>query len=85
MSCCSSGACAIIGKIFLLLVTLTEVATAYGVYMTHFAAGGATFGSTTASLSLIAFAINTGVWLKLGKMQCKSCSCGPMPMPVGKK
>lgn len=69
-SCCSSGPCAIVGKLCLLLLTLTEIATLVGVYTTHFGTGGASFGSTTASLSIIALAINTTVWMKMGMMHC---------------
>ena len=74
-SCCSSKACALVGKVILLVLTLTEIATLIAVYQSHFGTGGASFGATTASLSIIAFAINTTVWTNYGKMHCPG-SCG---------
>jgi hypothetical protein len=45
------------------------------VYKTHFGTGGASFGATTSSLSIIALAINTAVWTKHGQMHCPgSCN-----------
>ncbi|MDP7068934.1 MAG: hypothetical protein QF815_00265 [Candidatus Peribacteraceae bacterium] len=69
-SCCSSAPCAIVGKIILLLLTLTEIAALIAVYNSLFGTGGASFGSTTGSLSIVAFAINTAVWTKYGQMHC---------------
>jgi len=43
---------------------LTALAALVGVYKAHIATGGATFGSTTGSLSLIAFAISVSLWKK---------------------
>lgn len=74
-SCCSSKACGVVGKIVLLVLTLTEIAALVAIYKTHFGTGGASFGSTTGSLSIIALAINTAVWTKYGQMHCPgSCS-----------
>ena len=59
-----------------LLLFLTTLASVMGVYVTHFppTGGGMTFGSTSSSFALIAFAINSWLWLK---MLCKcSGACG---------
>lgn len=69
-SCCTSTPCAVVGKIALLLLTLTELAAVIAVYNSLFGTGGASFGSTTGSLSIMAFAINTMVWTKFGQMHC---------------
>lgn len=75
MSCCSSKGCSIVGKVLLLILTLTEIAALIAVYKALFGTGGATFGSTTGSLSIIALAINSAVWLKTGQMHCSGdCS-----------
>ncbi|MCB9808018.1 hypothetical protein H6770_02055 [Candidatus Peribacteria bacterium] len=76
-ACCSATPCAIVGKIVMLVLTLAEIAALIAVYKAHFSTGGATFGSTTGSLSIMALAINTAVWMKCGKMHCSgSCSTG---------
>ncbi|MBT4119666.1 MAG: hypothetical protein HOG89_05115 [Candidatus Peribacter sp.] len=73
--CCSFKPCAIVGKIVMLVLTLTELAAIIAVYKAHFGTGGATFGATTSSLSIVALAINTAVWTKYGQMHCEgSCS-----------
>ena len=74
-SCCSSKPCAIIGKVMMILLTLTEIAAIIAVYKTHFGTGGASFGATTSSLSIVALAINTAVWTKYGQMHCEG-NCG---------
>ena len=56
-----------------ILLTIALIAAILGVYKTHLVQGGATFGTTTGSLSLIAFAIVSSVWGKL--MCCKEGSC----------
>ena len=53
-----------------ILMFIAAFAALTGVYKTHLVAGGATFGTTTASLSLIAFAITSHVWLKSLTMCC---------------
>ena len=74
-SCCTFTPCAVVGKIVFLLLTLTEIATLIAVYNSLFGTGGASFGSTTGSLSIMAFAINTVVWTKYGQMHCEgTCS-----------
>lgn len=65
------------GKLMMLILTLAEIAALIAVYKAHFGIGGATFGSTTGSLSIMALAINTAVWTKYGKMHCPgNCSTG---------
>jgi len=72
---CTFTPCAIAGKIILLLLTLTEIAALIAVYNSLFGTGGASFGSTTGSLSIMAFAINTVVLTKYGQMHCEgTCS-----------
>lgn len=74
MSCCSSAPCAFIGKVLLVLLVLTEIAALMAVYNALFGTGGASFGSTTGSLSIMAFAINTAVLTKCGHMHsCGTC------------
>ncbi len=59
----------------MVILTLTEIAAIIAVYKAHFATGGASFGATTSSLSIVALAINTAVWTKYGQMHCEgSCS-----------
>ncbi len=70
MSCCSHKGCAIAGKVVLLLLTLTEVAAVLAVYNALLGTGGMSFGSTTGSLSIMALAINSAVWMKVGQMHC---------------
>ena len=72
-SCCSNTYCALVNKIILLLLTLTELAAVVAVYKSHFGTGGASFGSTTGSLSIIALAINSAVWMKFGSAHCGAC------------
>ncbi len=74
ISCCSNKGCAIVCKLLMLLVLITEIAAIVGVYNAHLATGGMTFGSTTGSLSILALAINSMVLLKFGQMHCKECS-----------
>ena len=74
MSCCSNKGCAAVCKILFFVVAVAELAALVGLYQAHFGVGGATFGSTTGSLSIVALAVNTVVLLKLGMMHCESCS-----------
>ena len=46
------------------LMFLAMLASIAGIYETHFVGAGATFGTTGASLSLVAFAITAYVWLR---------------------
>ena len=63
------------GKVMVIILTLTEIAALIAVYNTHFGTGGASFGATTSSLSIVALAINTAVWTKFGQMHCEgNCS-----------
>ena len=63
------------GKLMVLILTLTQIAALIAVYRAHFGIGGATFGSTTGSLSIMALAINTWVWTRFGQMHCEgSCN-----------
>lgn len=63
------------GKIIMLVLTVTELAAIIAVYKAHFGTGGATFGATTSSLSIIALAVNTAVWTTYGQMHCDgNCS-----------
>lgn len=63
------------GKIVLFVLTLSELLAAYAVFLEHFTSGGGGFGSSSASLTIVAFAINTVAWSKYGQMHCTgNCS-----------
>jgi len=47
-----------------ILAFLAMAASLVGVYQTHVAGAGAHFGTTPASMALIAFALTTHVWIK---------------------
>jgi len=49
---------------------LAILASLAGIYQTHFVGGGATFGTTTASLSLMAFVATTMLFFKTVKSCC---------------
>ena len=66
------AACKVGSGLIGLLLLVTSIAAAMGAYTAHFAAGGATFGTTTGSLSLIALAINVTLFAKT--MTC-CCVC----------
>ena len=53
------------------LLFLATLAAAVGVYKSHFLSSGATFGTTSGSLSIIAFVISLTLW---SKAFC--CCCG---------
>lgn len=67
------AACKVVSGLVGLLLLATSIAAVMGAYTAHFAAGGATFGTTTGSLSLIALAINATLFAKTMK-----CCCGCM-------
>lgn len=69
-SSCSSTVCDLVGKFVVVILTLAEIAAIIAVYKSHFGTGGASFGSTTGSLSIMALAINTVAWAKFGQMHC---------------
>jgi hypothetical protein len=46
------------------LLFLTSLAALVNVYKSMFPVTGATFGTTSGSLALIAFAVNVGLWTK---------------------
>ncbi|MBU0458725.1 hypothetical protein KJ652_00245 [Patescibacteria group bacterium] len=46
------------------LMFLAMLAALAGIYETHFVGAGATFGTTGASLSIIAFAITSHLWVR---------------------
>lgn len=73
MDCCSYKPCAIVCKFMMLLSGLATVAALVGLYVAHFGASGS-FGTTAASLSLIAFAVNLVVFWKFGKAHCPGCN-----------
>lgn len=73
MDACPNKGCAIVCKVFLVLAGLATLASLVGVYTAHFGLSGS-FGTTAASLSLVAFPINVMLFWKLGKAHCKSCS-----------
>lgn len=56
-----------------ILYFLATVAALMGVYQTHFGIGTMNFGSTSASLALIAFAISLHLWIKCMHRCCCDC------------
>lgn len=80
-SCCSSGSggwctvCKLFTGLALLVTTLTTIATAMGVFMTHVTPEGWMFGTLNGSLAIVAFLVSVMCWLKLVK---KLCPCGKM-------
>lgn len=61
--------CMVITWVIGVLVLLAAVASIVGVYKAHFLGGGATFGTTNGSLSLIALAVNLAFLVKV-MMHC---------------
>jgi hypothetical protein len=59
----------IVAAVFGVLLFLASLAALAGIYYTHMVGGGATFGTTTASLSIIAFSVSIYV--------LHSCLCCP--------
>ena len=57
--------------VFSSLLLLASVASLIGVYKSHFLSSGATFGTTSGSLALIAFVLSVTLWKK---SMC--CCCG---------
>jgi len=53
------------------LLFLAMLAAAIGVYKSHFLSSGATFGTTSGSLSIIAFVISLMFWSKACGCCCK--------------
>lgn len=73
---CSSGkcgACKACGLVSGLLFVLVAVASAIGVYMTHVTPAGWVFGTTEASMALIAFSLAVFFAHKTFR---KMCGCG---------
>ncbi len=79
--------CKFFTALVLLLVTLTTVAAAIGVWHTHVMPTGVwVFGTAEGSLSLLVLIVSLMAWLKLFKKMCScgskmgcgtgSCSCG---------
>jgi len=69
--CSCSGACGAVTWIICLLLFLATVTSLVGVYNTHFGINGMTFGSTSGSLSLLAFVASLTLW---SKCMCR-CMC----------
>lgn len=67
--------CKMTGILVFGLLLLTTLASLVGVYKSHFISAGATFGSTSGSLALIAFAINVMFLVKAMKHCCPCNTC----------
>ncbi len=65
--------CMIVHTILAVLLLLATLTSLIGVYKAHVLADGLTFGTTTGSLSLIAFAITVVVFKKVMKSCCSKC------------
>ena len=70
-----SGLMEILGWAICTLLLLSTLASLKGVYVAHFGVGGATFGSSNASLALVAFAINVTVFVKVLGCVLRMCDC----------
>ena len=66
--------CQILNWVITVLLFFAALAALTGMYKAHFVAGGATFGSTTGSMSIIAFSISVMLWKKQMEKCCK-CAC----------
>ncbi len=78
MSCGSYGSgcctvCKTIAALVTLLLTLTTIASAIGVYVNHVGDSGWMFGSMAGSVALITFVVSLVAWFKVFK---KMCPCG---------
>ena len=73
-SCGGCGGCKVLCGIVALLLTLTTIAAALGVYHAHLGPDGTwMFGTLAGSVSLFTFIVSMVAWLKIVK---KMCPCG---------
>lgn len=63
--------CTVIRWVVTVILSLTSLAALIGAYKAHVLAGGATFGTTSGSLSLLALSVTLALWAK-----CAVCCCG---------
>ncbi|MBI1812855.1 hypothetical protein HY285_03295 [Candidatus Peregrinibacteria bacterium] len=71
--------CMVLHMIVAALLALSALASLVGVYKAHFLNDGLTFGTSTASLALIAFAFTVTMWLHSMKScmgKCEICNGG---------
>ncbi len=66
--------CTLTNVVSTVLLFISALASAIGVYKAHVLAAGATFGTSNGSLSLIAFALSLTLLTKSMKACC-GCSC----------
>ena len=57
--------CNIVTWVGMVLLALTTIAALVGVYKAHMLTGGAAFGTTNGSLSLLALAVNLAFFMKM--------------------
>ncbi|MBI2117988.1 hypothetical protein HYT95_03755 [Candidatus Peregrinibacteria bacterium] len=62
----------VVGWVVTLLLFLAAVAALAGVYKAHFLGGGMVFGTTSGSLSILAFSVTATLW---AKFMCHCCGC----------
>ncbi len=70
--------CMVTNWVVTLLLFVTSIASALGAYMAHFPTEEGmvvpTFGTTTGSLSILAFAVSISLWIKHMKGCCPCAS-----------
>lgn len=80
-SCCECAACKVVRAIASLLLLLLTIAAFIGVWHTHMTATGWMFGSTDASLAILAAVASLAVFHKTSKKlcRCNKGACGGCP------
>jgi hypothetical protein len=71
------GACLVCQVVVAILLFLASVAALVGVYKSHVLSSGFAFGTTSGSLSLIAFAVSVTLWMSQMRNCVSKCeACG---------
>jgi hypothetical protein len=65
--------CKLLAALVTLLLTLTTIAAAIGVWVTHHGTGAWVFGTMPGSIALFTFIVSLLAWFKVFK---KMCPCG---------
>jgi len=72
------GPCTVVQWVVMALLFLATLAALVGVYKAHFLSTGATFGTTSGSLALVAFTLSLTLWAKSAS-HCCGCCCAEKP------
>ena len=71
------GVCLALHVVLAVLLLVAAVAAAVGAYKAHMLSSGLVFGTTSGSLSLLAFAVTSSLWMKQMKCCVTKCeACG---------